>query len=354
VVLPSWHEIVQEPARFLDAELMVDKEARAANSRMVIQQQKSGLWVLQNRRAEALSPQELDRLYELPFTRMTHPSFGDVPAYRMIRHSITIVRGCSGNCSFCAISRHQGPMVVSRSPDSVMAEIDAVARMPDFKGVITDLGGPSANLYGIGCSRLSTCSRRDCLFPRPCPHLEVSGEPFRRLLDAAGRRPGVSRVFVSSGLRMDLLLRTPRLLSRIIRHHSPGALKIAPEHTEDEVLRLMHKPGGRLLDVFVKEARRTRKKGNRPAEITAYLMSSHPGCTLAHMKAMARKLKALRLPVRQFQDFTPTAGTLSTAMFVSGLDRDSKRPIYVAKRRSERMAQRRILEGLMKEKGKRR
>ncbi len=346
VILPSWKEIAEDPARFLDAELMVDAEARAAAPRPIAQQQKSGIWVVQHPRARALSQEELDRLYELPYSRMVHPAFGQVPAYRMIRHSVTVVRGCSGNCAFCAISRHQGPRVVSRSPSSVMREIEAVSKMPDFRGTITDLGGPTANLYGIECPRIGRCSRRDCLYPRPCPHLKISGRPFRELLSRAAGLPGVRHVFVSSGLRMDLLVKTPGLLAQIMTRHTPGALKIAPEHTEDEVLSLMHKPGGGLLERFLALARGLER--GRGCEITAYLMTAHPGCTLSHTKAMARKLRRLRLPVRQFQDFTPTPGTLSTAMYVTGLDCNEKRPIYVARKGSERRAQRKVLEALMK------
>ncbi len=346
--LPSWKEIQKDRALFLEAELKIDEFARSGQDVVLVQEQKGGTFVLQNPPAPPLSTEEMDSIYELPFTRMTHPDFGHVPAWEMIKDSITVVRGCSGNCSFCAIARHQGPVVTSRSIESVLNEIDTLAALPTFKGTISDLGGPTANLFGVSCKLSYKCKKKDCLFPSPCKNLLLNEEGFRGLLKAAQARRGVRRVFVSSGLRMELLLKTPGLLKDILEKHTPGALKIAPEHTEEAVLMLMHKPGAMVLEGFLKRARDILKKLGKKKEITAYFMTSHPGCTSSHMQAMKRRLKRLHLPVRQFQDFTPTPGTISTAMYVTGLDRYKKRPIFVAKKRTDRIAQRRILESLMK------
>ncbi len=348
IFLPSWNEIAQARTRFLEAEIAIDRATRSADPPVLVQRQKSGQWIWQNRRASSMTTTELDQLYELPFSRMVHPFFGQVPAYEMIRHSITVVRGCCGNCAFCAINRHQGARVVSRSPGSVIKEAEMVAAMPGFRGTITDLGGPTANLYGVRCDRMDLCSRRDCLFPSLCRHLKIDGSRFSRLLQQVSRIKGVEHLFVSSGLRMDLLIRTPELLERIVRNHTPGALKIAPEHTESQVLRFMHKPDGDLLVRFLKMVREIKVRGRSGrAEVTAYFITAHPGCTLDHMKAMARRLRELRLSVRQFQDFTPTPGTLSTAMYVTGLSIPGGKRIFVARKRSERAAQRRVLERLM-------
>ena len=346
--LPSWHEIHERIEKFLDAELTIDANSRSARAKILVQKQHGGMYVWQNVPVRPCSSRELDGIYDLPFTRATHPGFTDVPAYRMIRHSITTVRGCSGNCSFCAISRHQGPVVVSRSQESVLKEVRKVVSMPDFRGTITDLGGPTANLYGVRCRRAYRCNRKDCLFPEICTHLETDGSAFISLLENARDIQGVRHLFISSGLRMDLLLETPRLLKKILKDHVPGVLKIAPEHTEDEVLYLMHKPGRKVLEEFLKTARQMSREMKKKLKITAYLIASHPGCELHHMRAMKKRLLKLDLPVRQFQDFTPTPGTISTAMYVTGLDRYKKKPVFVARNRKARMAQRRILESGMK------
>ncbi|MEW6218201.1 MAG: YgiQ family radical SAM protein [Thermodesulfobacteriota bacterium] len=343
LVLPSWEEIAADPGRFLDAEKAVDRQARAGDDQPLLQRQQA-VWILQHPASPPLGPEELDALYGLPYSRVSHPGAGDVPAFRMIRHSVTIVRGCCGNCSFCAIARHQGPVVTSRSLASVLAEVEAICRQPDFSGTITDLGGPTANLYGTSCRRPGPCRRRDCLYPRICSHLAIDEERVLALLDAVSRRAGVKHLFVSSGLRMELLLRTPRLLARILEQHLPGALKIAPEHTEPEVLRLMHKPGAEVLEAFLATCRRL--NGGRLPPLTPYLIASHPGCTQAHMEALATRLRGLGLAPRQFQDFTPTPGTIATAMYVSGRGRDRGQPIHVARRRAERQAQRAVLEAL--------
>lgn len=344
-VLPSLAEIQQDPVRFLTAELIVDKHARSGDKTILLQRQQA-LWVKQNEPAAPLSTQELNAIYDLPFTGLPSLAARGTPAFSMIRNSVTIVRGCPGNCSFCAIARHQGPVVVSRSIDSVMRELKRLTRTPGFDGVISDLGGPTGNLYAAQCKRSHVCSRKDCLYPRPCPNLSLNETVHLNLLREAAKLPGIRRVFVSSGLRMELLLKTPKLMEAILLHHTPGSLKIAPEHTEEEVLRLMHKPAAACLADFLKEAQAMARLQKRPIRFNPYFISSHPGCTLAHMHALAKRLKELRLTVRQFQDFTPTPGTLSTAMYVSERDMNTpQRSIYVAKRRSERMAQRSVLEG---------
>ncbi|NPA24277.1 MAG: YgiQ family radical SAM protein [Deltaproteobacteria bacterium] len=345
VRLAGWNEITSDPRAFLKAELEIDRRARQAqrDASLLLQEQKSG-WVLENPPAPILTTAELDRVYELPFTRRPHPTSGQLPAWEMIRDSITIVRGCSGNCSFCALTRHQGVRVTSRSRDSVVREAAIVASRPGFSGTISDLGGPTANLYATACDRSASCGKADCLYPEPCRHLRVDERAFIDLLAAAERVSGVRKVLVSSGLRLALLRKTPKLLARLLTRHLPGVMKIAPEHTEPEVLRLMHKNDGLELEAFLREARRLAAvKGGR-AIFSPYLISSHPGCTLEEMKRLAGKLRRWGLKARQFQDFTPTPGTISTAMYVSGLDRDSFEPIAVARGASARRAQRRELE----------
>ncbi len=342
--LPDWQELGTAPGKFLDAELSIDRQARALSEQPLSQGQQA-LWVWQNRPAAPLTTTELDRLYELPFRREPHPGATRVPAWEMIRHSLTIVRGCSGNCSFCAITRHQGAVTVDRSPASVVRELTGLTRLPHFRGTVSDLGGPTANLYGVGC-RLPSCVKHDCFAPELCRNLVIDEEKFLALLRACRQVEGVKNLHVSSGLRLEILLKTPHLLAELITHHLPGSMKIAPEHTDPEVLRLMHKPGSRLLPEFLALCRKLAAKAGVKPHFTPYFIASHPGCTEAAMENLATIVKREGLEVRQFQDFTPTPGTISTAMYYTGLDRDTGRPLFVARSHNERQAQRQVLEGI--------
>ena len=343
VVLPSWTEIQADLPLFLEAELTVDRQARGYAPEPLLQRQQAA-WVVQHQPAAPLNTAELDGLYSLPFTRKPHPACNDVPACRMIRDSITIVRGCCGNCSFCAISRHQGPKIISRSRDSVVQEAQRLAKQQDFSGTISDLGGPTANLYGAGCASPQPCKRHDCLYPKICKFFKIDEQAMLGLLDAVADCDGVKHLFVSSGLRMELLIRTPLLLRKLLLHHTPGAMKIAPEHTEDRVLHLMHKPGVAVLEEFLTLCREVGKTAGKNFHFTPYLIASHPGCTLTDMEKMAARLSNLGLAVRQFQDFTPTPGTISTAMYVTELDREKKERLFVAKKDNERRSQRQALD----------
>jgi len=340
--LPSWQDIQQNDALFLRAEKEIDAQARSYVDTQLIQRQQSS-WIIQHPQQPQLSTAEMDSLYELPYTRCEHPGFPNVPAARMIQHSLTTVRGCSGNCSFCAITRHQGPAITSRSKQSLLREAKAVSNMKIFTGTISDLGGPTANLYGVSC-RIGSCKKHDCLYPKVCKNLEIDEKAFLSLLREVSAIPGIRNVFISSGLRLELLRRTPRLFKEIIRAHTPGILKIAPEHTEQEVLDIMHKESSDELEKFLELARKLSRELNKEVHFSPYIISAHPGCKESHTASMVKTLKKLGLELRQFQDFTPTPGTLATAMYVTGLHRDTENPIFVARGQSERMKQRRILE----------
>ncbi|MCK5681759.1 YgiQ family radical SAM protein [bacterium] len=344
-LLPGWSQIERDKSNFIMAELEIDRRARAGqeSSESLLQEQKSG-WIKENQPAQPLSPAELDQIYELPFVRRPHPQTANIPAFTMIRDSITIVRGCSGNCSFCALTRHQGAQVVSRTQKSIVREAEVVSGQVGFAGTISDLGGPTANLYANSCNKADACLRKDCLYPTICSQLQVDERAFIALLDAVSGLAGVKRVLVSSGLRLALLRRTPKLLARLIQSHLPGVMKIAPEHSVPEILRLMHKNDGLELEDFLREARQLANKAKVKVEFTPYLISSHPGCSVNAMRDLAQFIKRNGLKARQSQDFTPTPGTLSTAMYVSGLDRDTLKPIKVAKGVSERRSQRLELE----------
>ncbi len=342
LILPSWEEIHGNTNLFLATELELDRHARACSNRIVLQRQQTH-WVVQHPASPPLTPDELDALYSLPFTRRPHPANQEIPAYRMIRDSVTIVRGCSGNCSFCAITRHQGPAIISRSHKSIVAECKDIAKMPDFGGTITDLGGPTANLYGTSC-KIGSCKKRDCLYPKVCPNLQIDEGSFLSLLKEVSGLKGVKHLFISSGLRMELLLRTPLLLETILRAHTPGSLKIAPEHSDKDLLELMHKEPHVLLQNFVKKCREIGKKIGKKIELTPYIITSHPGSTPEAVERLGKDIQKLGLQVRKFQDFTPSPGTISTAMYVTGLHPDGKQSITIARSHKDRQQERRILE----------
>lgn len=343
LVLPSYEDIFAETKRFLDAEIALDRHLRAYSPRIVLQKQRVH-WVMQNPQSQPLTTEELDRIYSLPFTRVPHPPSHNIPAHKMIENSVTIVRGCSGNCSFCAITRHQGPAITSRSVGSVVEECQRLARSDMFSGTVSDLGGPTANLYGTDCA-IGGCKKRDCLYPKLCPHLTVDEDRFLELLQKVHGIKTIEHLFVSSGLRMELLLKTPRLLKKILKDHTPGSLKIAPEHTDPELLELMHKESPALLEKFAKTCRQIgRSIGKKRIELTPYVITSHPGSTPRHAERLAKDMKRLGLQIRKFQDFTPTPGTLSTAMYVTGLRADNKKPLPVPRNRSQRHQERKIIE----------
>jgi uncharacterized radical SAM protein YgiQ len=347
IMLPSWDDINADKSHFMTAELAIDKNARTFSGNNLWQKQQN-IWIVQFPPAIPLTTTELDAIYSLPYTRREHPINPNVPAYQMICHSITIVRGCSGNCSFCAITRHQGPVITSRSEKSILEEVQLVSSGKNFRGTITDLGGPTANLYGVTCEK-EKCKRHDCLGKCICPQLIIDEKSFLSLLEKVSALPRIKHVHVSSGLRMELLLKTPKLLEKLILHHTPGAMKIAPEHSEDEVLRLMHKQPY-ILPQFLDMCKKISQQGRKKIHFSPYFISAHPGCTVNDMQSMALKIKNLGLSVRAFQDFTPTPGTLSTAMYVSGLDRDTLKPIFIPSGGKERKLQRMVLEKIRKSK----
>jgi uncharacterized radical SAM protein YgiQ len=342
VLLPSLAQINEERKLFLDAEIEIDRNLRAGSRRILLQKQQSH-WILQHPAPAPLKPGELDELYNLPFSRKPHPHSLNIPAHRMIEHSVTIVRGCSGNCSFCAITRHQGPAIISRSRESISRECKQIVRMDSFRGTISDLGGPTANLYGTKCT-IGSCKKRDCLYPKLCPNLHIDEDIFLDLLRTVSGIEGVKHLFISSGLRMELLLQTPKLLREITKNHTPGSLKIAPEHSENELLCLMHKEPHSLLQEFVAECRKIGRESGKKILLTPYIITSHPGSTVEHSRKMVQSMKKLDLQIRKFQDFTPTPGTLSTAMYVTGHQPGSKKALFIPRNQAERKKQRQVIE----------
>jgi uncharacterized radical SAM protein YgiQ len=296
-----------------------------------MQQQHGDRWLFHNPPAPPPSVEELDRLHELPYTREVHPScarLGTVRAQDTIRFSITTHRGCYGECSFCAIAVHQGRTVVSRSEASILREARALTRLPGFAGVITDLGGPTANMYRIECARKmrsGACPAKRCLTPRICRQLPVDHRPQTELLRKVSRIEGVRHAFVASGLRTDMVVEDrdhgPAYLRELVARHVSGQLKVAPEHVDDEVLRLMGKPGTEALARFREAFAGVNAELGLRQFLTYYLIAAHPGCELSDMAALADYARGeLRIAPEQVQVFTPLPSTWSALMYRTGID----------------------------------
>ncbi len=301
-----------------------------------------------------MEQKELDAIYELPFTRMPHPKYrnkGAIPAFEMIKFSINIHRGCFGGCSFCTISAHQGKFVQSRSEESVLKEVKKVVQMPDFKGNISDLGGPSANMYkmkGIDLSICETCKRPSCISPSICKNLNTDHSVLTGLYKKASKIPGIKRIFIGSGIRYDMLFDKNQNLTKsgkeytenLIENHVSGRLKIAPEHTSDNVLKMMRKPGFALFEKFQKHFHEINKKLGLKQQLIPYFISSHPGSKEEDMLDLALKTKKMNFRLEQVQDFTPTPMTVATVIYYSGYHPYTLEKIFTARNKEAKLNQR--------------
>ncbi|MDR1681635.1 MAG: YgiQ family radical SAM protein [Prevotellaceae bacterium] len=295
---------------------------------------------------------ELDAVYDLPYTRTPHPRYRGkrIPAYEMIRHSVTIHRGCFGGCSFCTIAAHQGRFIVSRSEASILREVEAVTQMTDFKGYLSDIGGPSANMYGMhgrneeACIR---CRRNACTFPALCRNLDANHSRLLRLYSLVREHRSVKKAFISSGIRYDLFLTengfsdadAQMYFEQLLQHHVSGRLKVAPEHTEEHVLKIMRKPSFALFETLKARFDAQNRKEALRLQLIPYFISAHPGCTERDMQQLSDRLRRLRLHPEQVQDFTPTPMTHASAIFYTGIDPETGQKLYVARRQEEKQRQ---------------
>jgi uncharacterized radical SAM protein YgiQ len=291
----------------------------------------------------------MDRVYDLPFTRRPHPNYGHerIPAFDVVKDSIQIVRGCFGGCAFCSITIHEGRIIQNRSEASILGEIRRMAQQPDFSGTISDLGGPTANMYRMNCSRPemgAKCRRVSCLCPTICPMLTTDHGPLLQLLEAVRREPGVKKALVASGIRMDLALRSPEFIREVARHHTGGLLKVAPEHSDPEVLRRMQKPPIETFEAFAKEFQRGAAAAGKKEFLTPYFIAGHPGCDLPSMIELALYLKRHSLRPDKVQDFIPGPMDIATCMYYTGIDPMSGEPVYAARGGRERRLQRALLQ----------
>lgn len=308
-----------------------------------------------NRTNPPMTTEQIDASFDLPYTRLPHPRYQGkrIPAYEMIRHSVCMHRGCFGGCAFCTISAHQGKFIASRSKASILREVKQVTEMEDFKGYISDLGGPSANMYGMhgkDLERCQRCKRPSCLHPQPCHNLNTDHSQLLDIYHAVDALPQVKKSFIGSGVRYDLSMHrtgdahvdkvNAQYNEELIRFHVSGRLKVAPEHTSDEVLMLMRKPSFELFRRFKALFDRVNVKYNLRQQIIPYFISSHPGCREADMAELAAITKELDFRLEQVQDFTPTPMTVSTEAYYTGLHPYTLKPVYCAKTPQEKQAQR--------------
>ena len=346
VEIPSYEAVAADKARFAEAFRLASREQDPCSARTIVQCHGERL-LIACPPALPLCEAEMDELYALPFEKAPHDAYREtIPAWEQIKTSITSHRGCFGGCAFCAIALHQGRTIQSRSEDSIVREAHELASKTWFRGSISDVGGPTANMYGLACGNPEahrSCRHSSCIHPAVCRHLVCDDKRAVRMLGMVRGVEGVKHVAVSSGVRYDLMERQPGYFRELVMHHVSGLLKVAPEHFAEHVTALMRKPGRKSFETFLRRFREESERAGKRQQIVPYLISGHPGCTLADMLELALALKNLGFKVEQVQDFTPTPGSLSTCMFHTGIDPDSGRSVHVARSDREKGLQKALL-----------
>ena len=348
VWLPSYEEVAADPQAFARMTRIAHNETNPDNARWLVQAHGPEAVAL-NPPALPLSEAEMDRVYGLPYTRRPHPSYGRqaIPAWDVIKDSIQIMRGCFGGCTFCSITAHEGRVIQSRSQKSILAEIRRMREDPEFSGVISDLGGPTANMYRMNCRQpdvRAKCRRASCVHPTICKLLDTSHDALLALLRAVRREPGVRKAFVASGIRMDLAQCSPQYMAEMAEHHTGGRLKVAPEHADPEVLALMKKPPIDDFVAFDKKFRAASEAVGKQQQLVPYFIAGHPGCTLDSMIALAEFLKRTGYRPDKVQDFIPNPMDIATCMYHTGLDPLTGKAVYVPRSGHERRLQRALLQ----------
>lgn len=350
-LLPSLKEITEDKKVYAECFAIQNKNQDPITGKTLVQQH-GNKYVVVNKPEMPLNRQELDEVYALPYQKTYHPSYealGGIPAIEEVKFSIVSSRGCFGNCSFCAITFHQGRAVQSRSEESIIQEAKEMTNYPDFKGYIHDIGGPTANFRKPACKKqltLGACSNKQCLWPDVCKAAEVDHTEFLSILRNVRALPKVKKVFVRSGIRYDYVMadKNDTFFKELVEHHVSGQLKVAPEHVSEKVLKYMGKPAGDTYEKFRQKFFKITEKLGKKQYIIPYLMSSHPGSTLKEAIELAEYLRDINYQPEQVQDFYPTPGTLSTTMFYTGLDPLTMKPVYVPKTKEEKAMQRALLQ----------
>ncbi len=347
LVLPTFEQVVADKPAFAEATRMIHNETNPYNAKRLVQWHDRQAIVC-NPPPFPLSQASMDVIYELPYTRRPHPTYTEpIPAFGMIKDSVTIMRGCFGGCTFCSITTHQGRIIQSRSKDSVLSEIREMTADPKFKGTISDIGGPTANMYEMKCSKPeveAVCRRQSCVHPTICKLLGTDHKPLIDLMKEARETPGIKKVLVASGIRMDLARRSKEYMQELARHHVGGHLKVAPEHTDPDVLMKMRKPSNDDFEKFAEVFDRESKKAGKKQYIVPYFIASHPASGLDAMINLAVFLKQSGYRPDQVQDFIPAPFDVATAMYYTGIDPFTKKPVYIARQLRDRKLQRALLQ----------
>ena len=353
-ILHSHEECLKSKEKEAANFLVIERESNKRHARRLMQPVDGRVTVI-NPPFTPMTSEQLDHSFDLPYTRLPHPKYNGkrIPAYDMIKFSVNIHRGCFGGCAFCTISAHQGKFIVNRSEQSIIREVEKIASMPDFKGYLSDLGGPSANMYkmcGTDQAKCEKCARSSCIQPKICPNLNIDHAPLLDLYKRVDKIRGVKKSFIGSGVRYDLLLHktgdkqkdenTARYTEELIKNHVSGRLKVAPEHTEDSVLRLMRKPSFEQFRRFREIFNRINRDNRLNQQLIPYFISSHPGSTVESMAALAAETKELNFHLEQVQDFTPTPMTMATEMYYTGINPETGDKVFCAKNMRDKEEQR--------------
>lgn len=354
VMLPSFGEDKADPLAYAASFAIQYKNSDPYSGKRLVEPYSDHEYVVQNPPAEPLNSAQLDAVFRLPYTRNYHPTYeaaGGVPALSEVKFSLASNRGCFGECAFCALTFHQGRIVTARSKDSLIDEANLLIKDPDFKGYIHDVGGPTANFSGPACvkqARAGACSHKRCLSPQPCKQLVADHAPYLDILRELRDLPQVKKVFVRSGIRFDYILLDKKhggeFLSELMEHHVSGQLRVAPEHVSDNVLSVMGKPPHAVYEQFLAQCKKANDATGKEQYVLPYLMSSHPGSTLADAVELAEYCRDMGFSPRQVQDFYPTPSTIATVMYATGVDPRTMEPIFVAKSPHEKALQRALIQ----------
>lgn len=348
VKLPTYQEMQADKYQYAKSFQIQHNNVDAINAKVLVEEY-DGWYVIQNQPALPLTQQEMDFTYSLPYERTYHPKYHYIPAIEEVQFSIISNRGCFGSCAFCAITHHQGRVISTRSKESIIEEAKRITEMPNFKGYIHDVGGPTANFSREACDKQrehGACTHRECLFPKPCPNMKVDHTRYLDILRELRTLPKVKKVFIRSGIRYDYLMydQDETFFDELVQHHISGQLKVAPEHISAKVLDKMGKPRKELYLKFVEKFKQKNEQFGKDQYIVPYLMSSHPGSDLEAAIELAQYLKKIRHTPQQVQDFYPTPGTASSCMYYTGVDPKTMKKVYVAKTSEEKAMQRALMQ----------
>lgn len=354
IILPSYEDMKMDKLNYARSFKIQSENTDPFNGKTLVESYPNGMYVVQNPPQEPLTKQEMDDVYDLPYERTYHPSYekdGGVPAISEIQFSLISCRGCFGACSFCALTFHQGRIIQTRSHESIIKEAKKITEMPNFKGYIHDVGGPTANFYHPSCKKQlksGVCKNKQCLWPQPCKNLDTDHSEYLQLLRKLRELPKVKKVFVRSGIRFDYIMadkdKNSTFFKELVKYHISGQLKVAPEHISDKVLSYMGKPENCVYEKFIEKYYKLNESEGKNQFVVPYLMSSHPGSDLNEAIKLAEYLRDIGYNPQQVQDFYPTPSTMSTVMYYTGVDPRTMKEVYTPKNPHEKAMQRALMQ----------